>query len=54
LLRDSLSQGKDADTFYSIGIYMADGSGGHAVTPVSITDLGKGKFGLNIYDNNWP
>jgi hypothetical protein len=53
LLAASLSQGKDASVFYSIGIYMADGSGGHAVTPVSITDLGNGKFGLNIYDNNW-
>ena len=54
LLSTSLSQGQNADTFYSIGIYMADGTGGHAVTPVSITDLGDGKVGLNIYDNNWP
>lgn len=54
ILSASLSQGKDADTFYSIGIYMADGTGGHAVTPVSITDLGDGQVGLNIYDNNWP
>jgi hypothetical protein len=54
LLAASLSQGQNADTFYSIGIYMADGTGGHAVTPVSITDLGDGKVGLNIYDNNWP
>lgn len=54
LLAASLSQGQNADTFYSIGIYMADGTGGHAVTPVSITNLGNGKVGLNIYDNNWP
>lgn len=54
LLAASLGQGQNAATFYSIGIYMADGSGGHAVTPVSISDLGDGKVGLNIYDNNWP
>lgn len=54
LLASSLSQGKDASVFYSIGIYMEDGSGGHAVTPVSITDLGNSKYGLNVYDNNWP
>ena len=54
LLAASLSQGKDASVFYSIGIYMEDGSGGHAVTPISITDLGNGKYGLNVYDNNWP
>ncbi|RLT23136.1 MAG: hypothetical protein DWI30_04325 [Chloroflexi bacterium] len=54
LLSASLGQGQNANVFYTIGIYMADGSGGHAVTPVSITDLGNGKTGLNIYDNNWP
>ena len=54
LISASLSQGKNASVFYDLGIYMADGSGGHAVTPVSITDLGNGKYGLNIYDNNWP
>ena len=54
ILSASLSQGQNAETFYSIGIYMADGTGGHAVTPVSINDLGGGKVGLNIYDNNWP
>ena len=54
LISASLNQGKDASVFYDLGIYMADGSGGHAVTPVSITDLGNGKYGLNIYDNNWP
>jgi len=54
LISASLNQGKAASVFYDLGIYMADGSGGHAVTPVSITDLGNGKYGLNIYDNNWP
>jgi hypothetical protein len=54
LLSASLGQGQHANVFYTIGIYMADGSGGHAVTPVSITEMDNGKTGLNIYDNNWP
>lgn len=54
LLEASLSQGQQAKTFYTIGIYKSDGSGGHAVTPVSIVAEGKNKVGINIYDNNYP
>ncbi len=54
LLADSLRQGQNATVFYTVGIYMRDMSGGHAVTPVSITDLGNNVVGLNIYDNNYP
>lgn len=54
LLKASLSQGENADVFYTIGIYKSDGTGGHAVTPVSITSEGKNKVGINIYDNNYP
>jgi hypothetical protein len=54
LLADSLRQGQNASIFYTVGIYMRDMSGGHAVTPVSITDLGNNVVGLNIYDNNYP
>lgn len=54
LLQASLSQGVQADVFYTIGIYKSDGSGGHAVTPVSITKEGKNKVSINIYDNNYP
>lgn len=54
LLADSLKQGQRATVFYTVGIYMRDMSGGHAVTPVSITDLGNNVVGLNIYDNNYP
>ena len=54
LLADSLRQGPNATVFYTVGIYMRDMSGGHAVTPVSIADLGNNVVGLNIYDNNYP
>lgn len=54
LLQASLSQGASADVFYTIGIYKSDGTGGHAITPVSITQEGKNKVAINIYDNNYP
>jgi len=39
---------------YTIGIFQADGSGGHAVTPYAIEDNGNGQFHILIYDNNFP
>lgn len=56
LLEASLSQGKgvNADSMYTIGIYMSDGTGGHAVTPVSLVQEGENEVGINIYDNNYP
>lgn len=39
---------------YTLGIYKADGSGGHAITPFAVEDLGGGKFAVDVYDNNYP
>ncbi len=39
---------------YTIGIYMPDGSGGHATTPYGIVDKGDGKAWILHYDNNFP
>lgn len=39
---------------YTLLIFQADGSGGHAVTPYAIEDNGGGKFHILIYDNNFP
>jgi hypothetical protein len=39
---------------YTLGIYKADGSGGHAITPFAVVDHGDGKFGVRVYDNNYP
>jgi hypothetical protein len=39
---------------YTLIIFMADGSGGHAVTPFAIEDNGNGQFHILIYDNNFP
>ncbi|MFN5676288.1 MAG: hypothetical protein ACK48C_03975 [Roseiflexaceae bacterium] len=56
LLEASLSQGQGVapNTMYTIGIYMSDGTGGHAVTPVSLVQTDENEIGINIYDNNYP
>jgi hypothetical protein len=37
-----------------MGIYMSDFSGGHAITPFAIEDVGGGIYNILVYDNNWP
>ncbi len=37
-----------------MGIYMPDFSGGHAITPFAVEDMGGGIFHILVYDNNWP
>jgi hypothetical protein len=39
---------------YTLGIYKPDGSGGHAITPYAIEDLGGGMKAIDVYDNNYP
>jgi len=39
---------------YTIAIFKADGTGGHAITPYAIEDDGNGQFHILVYDNNWP
>lgn len=33
---------------------IAGDIGGHAITPIALRDLGKGKTGIVVYDNNYP
>ena len=46
-----LNEGKD---LYTLGIYKADGTEGHAITPLAIEDKGGGKYVVMVYDNNYP
>jgi hypothetical protein len=39
---------------YTLGIYKADGTGGHAITPFAVEDQGKGLAKILVYDNNFP
>ena len=50
-LVDSINSKGDT---YTVGIYMRDGSGGHAITPYAVTDQGGGINWIMVYDNNWP
>jgi hypothetical protein len=50
-----LVQQMDANSeTYTIGIYKEDGSGGHAITPIGVTDKGDGLYAILVYDNNYP
>ncbi len=37
-----------------IGLFKRDGTGGHAITPYAVEDLGNGEFRIYVYDNNYP
>ncbi len=39
---------------WTIGFFKSNFTGGHAVTPFKVVDYGKGKYGIKIYDNNFP
>jgi hypothetical protein len=43
-----------ADESWVMGIYMPDWSGGHAITPFAVEDVGDGIYNILVYDNNWP
>jgi hypothetical protein len=50
-LVQALNSGKDA---YTLAIIKADGSGGHAITPIAVEDKGGGRAAIIVYDNNFP
>ncbi len=39
---------------WTIGLTMANGTGGHAVTPYAVVSRGGNRFGVLLYDNNYP
>jgi hypothetical protein len=50
-LVDALNNG---DELYTLGIYKADGTAGHAITPFAVEDKGDGTYAILVYDNNFP
>lgn len=50
-LVETLNSGKED---YTLGLYMPDYSGGHAITPFAIEDHGDGTVSILVYDNNFP
>jgi hypothetical protein len=39
---------------YTLGIFQPGFTGGHAITPIAVEDMGGGIFEVHVYDNNWP
>ncbi|MDQ6607185.1 MAG: hypothetical protein M3Z06_11640 [Actinomycetota bacterium] len=39
---------------YTLAILKADGTGGHAITPIAVEDRGHGQASIIVYDNNFP
>lgn len=51
LIRKLTPENRDT---YTMTIFQPGFEGGHAITPISVEDLGDGKYGVHVYDNNWP
>jgi len=39
---------------YTLVIFKADGTGGHAITPYAVENQGNGHYVILVYDNNFP
>lgn len=53
-LAAAFAGGRKADEWWVMGIYLPDGSGGHAITPFAVEESGNGTARIFVYDNNWP
>lgn len=49
---DMIEAAWEQDSNYVLSVY--GDVGGHAVTPIALRDLGNGKTGIVVYDNNFP
>lgn len=52
-VRTLISAWARGDNFI-LSFFDAEGAGGHAVTPIALRDLGAGRIGIVVYDNNFP
>jgi len=44
----------DREEPFTLGIFKQDMTGGHAITPFALEDRGEGRYGVLVYDNNYP
>ncbi|MBJ7609538.1 MAG: hypothetical protein JF887_08955 [Candidatus Dormibacteraeota bacterium] len=44
----------DKTVTYGLGIFKADRTGGHEITPIAVEDKGNGVSAILVYDNNYP
>jgi hypothetical protein len=54
VLVKAFGDGQNATEWWVMGIYQPDGTGGHAITPFAVEDMGNGTSRIQVYDNNWP
>lgn len=54
LVRKLAKRLREGDRKWVIHLFMPDGSGGHAVTPLAVDALGGKRYAIRVYDNNWP
>ena len=50
----SLAAGPSGGDQFALGIYKRDFTGGHAITPYAVEDVGGGIYWIMVYDNNYP
>jgi len=53
-LKQAFDDGTAASEWWVLGIYLPDGSGGHAITPFAVEDFENSTARIYVYDNNWP
>ena len=53
-LKQAFDDGTAAREWWVLGIYLPDGSGGHAITPFAVENLKNDTSRIYVYDNNWP
>ncbi len=53
-LTEAFNDKTAAKEWWVLGIYLPDGSGGHAITPFAVDNMENGTSRIFVYDNNWP
>ena len=49
-----LNAGLEAEEWWTLGLYPADFSHGHALTPFAVEEDGEGIYHILVYDSNYP
>ena len=54
MLRAGLHPDAPVEVLHTMGVYEANGRGGHTVTPIGLRTIDEGHVAIEIYDNNVP
>lgn len=53
-LIEELQKGKDNPEAWTLAVWAPEGTGGHAITPYAVEEVGDGTYKIWVYDNNYP